>query len=113
MRLETEEKTGRLYADFRTILAIELVDQGMIPFEKVTTTGTKYLMYLLPEDNEEFPYVHDPVCGDCGCPRVQCLGIPPLGWDDLVPEDGCNHYIETKNQTQYYSCRTAPQQPNV
>ena len=91
---------------WREALTNDLLRAGLVPVEHRTTQGVKYLMYLLPEHTEEYPYLHDPVCGDCGCSRTTCLGIPASGWDDLAPEEGCQHYRDSG-----YACRTAPPPP--
>ena len=77
---------------FRDELAHDLIPQGMTPVEHRTTGGVRYIMYVLADTDPELPYVHDPICGDCGCDRTLCGGPPPFGWDDLVPEGACNHH---------------------
>ena len=107
---QTGKVAGLPYVtDFRTALAMELPQQGLIPVEHITSNGTVYLRYILPDD-EELPYRHDPVCGDCGCLRTACLGIPDRGWDDLVPEGECLHRVHGKPaQDDSYSCRNTTQ----
>ncbi len=87
---------GMKYTDFRSVLAEDLLREGLVPTEHVTSAGTKYLMYTTPEDVEILPYQYDPVCGDCGCPRNVCFGTPPFGWDGLVPEEGCTHWDDSE-----------------
>ena len=77
---------------FRDQLAHDLIPAGYSPVEHRTIEGRTYMMYVLPDRDPELPYTFDPTCGDCGCPRTACFGPPPFGWDDLVPESGCDHY---------------------
>ena len=86
---------------------MELPQQGLIPVEHVSSNGTIYLRYVLPED-EELPYRYNPVRGSRSCLRTICLGIPDKGWDDLVPEEECRHRIPGKSPAEdTYSCQTS------
>ena len=92
-RGETMQKT-HVMMDFRSQLAHDLLPEGFIPTEHVTSDDIKYIGYTQP-NGEELTYRHDPVCRDCrdcGCLRTYCMGVPTSGWDDLVPEEGCAHY---------------------
>ena len=76
---------------FREVLAQDMLAEGYVPTEHITSEGTRYLVYTDPAEVEVLLYLHDPTCGNCGCPRVACLGAPPFGWDDLAREEGCSH----------------------
>ena len=84
------------FLPFRDRLAIELTVAGFTPVEHQTSDSKRYIMYTLPDRDPELPYVFDPVCGDCGCLRTECLGPPPFGWDDLVDEDACRHWSDSR-----------------